>query len=163
MSSASVARIASPDVRPDVEALAALRFRWRHDESGEAGDLASFTPAFATWWHDHTASHVGLLALEDDVAVGMAWLAIMDRVPGPERFRRASGMVQSVYVVPEARGRGVAAALVELLVATARERGLDYLGVHPSERSYTVYERAGFHLSGGVLELGLTRSRRPAP
>lgn len=163
MSGELVVRLASPDVAGDVEALAALRFRWRHDEGGEQGDLDTFAPAFATWWRAHDASHVALLALEDGAAVGMAWLAIMERVPGPERFRRTSGMVQSVYVVPEARGRGVAAGLMTALVTTARERGLDYLGVHPSERSYAVYERAGFHRTSGVLELGLTRPRRPAP
>ena len=92
----------------------------------------------------------------------MAWLGILVRIPGPERFDREPGMIQSVYVRPDARGQGIGAALVEAAIATARERGLDYLGVHPSERSYPVYERAGFARTSSVLELGLTAPRRPA-
>jgi GNAT superfamily N-acetyltransferase len=92
----------------------------------------------------------------------MAWLGILVRVPGPERFLRQAGMIQSVYVRPNHRGRRIGAALVETVIATARERGLDYLGVHPSERSYPVYERAGFAMTRSVLELGLSAPRRPA-
>jgi len=155
-------RLASPDSPADVTALATLRFRWRHDEGGESGDLATFAPAFGAWWQAHAFSHLALLAEAEGEPVGMAWLGVLERVPGPERFRRTAGMIQSVYVHPGSRGRGIGAALVEGAIATARERGLDYLGVHPSERSYPVYERAGFGRTSSVLELGLTAPRRPA-
>lgn len=155
-------RLASADSDADAAALAGLRFRWRQDEGGESGDLASFVPAFGFWWREHATSHVGLLAEVDGAPVGMAWLGILVRIPGPQRFLRQAGMIQSVYVRPDARGRGIGAALVEAAIATARERGLDYLGVHPSERSYPVYERAGFARTSSVLELGLTGPRLPA-
>jgi len=158
----AVVRQASSESDAEVSALAGLRFRWRHDEGGEAGDLQTFAPAFRAWWRDHAATHLGFLAEVDGEAAGMAWLGVLVRIPGPDRFERTSGMIQSVYVSPDARGRGIGTSLVELAIATARERGLDYLGVHPSERSYPVYERAGFARTSSVLELGLTGPRRPA-
>jgi len=158
---ATVVRRASVGSDADVRALADLRFTWRHNESGERGDLDTFGPAFAEWWAAHAETHVAFVGENGGHAVGMAWLGIITRVPGPERFRRRSGVVQSVYVRPEARGLGLGAALVDAVVAHARDLGLDYLAVHPSELSYPVYERAGFALTRSVLELGLTASRQP--
>jgi len=155
-------RLASPASTADVAALAGLRFRWRHNEGGERGELATFEPAFAAWCAEHAGTHVAFLGEVDGGAVGMAWLGILTRVPGPERFRRRSGVVQSVYVRREARGHGLGAALVDAVVAHARDLGLGYLVVHPSEQSYPVYERAGFAPTRSVLELGLTEPRRPA-
>ena len=155
-------RLASTDADADLTALAGLRFRWRQEEGGESGDLGTFAPAFAAWLRDHADSHIGFLAEVDGEPVGMAWLGILVRIPGPERFQRYAGMIQSVYVRPDARGRGIGAALVDAAIANARERGLDYLGVHPSERSYPLYERAGFARTASVLELGLTAPRQPA-
>jgi len=157
----AVVRRASVGSGADVRALADLRFTWRHDESGERGDLDTFGPVFAEWWAAHAETHVAFVGEVGGHAVGMAWLGIITRVPGPERFRRLSGIVQSVYVRPEARGHGLGGALVDAVVAYARQRGLDYLAVHPSELSYPVYERAGFALTRSVLELGLTASRQP--
>lgn len=154
--------LASPGSPADVDALVALRFTWCHDEGGESGDLESFRPAFAQWWAGHAETHAAFLGDVDGRAAGMAWLGILTRIPGPERFRRLSGVVQSVYVRPEARGHGLGSALVQAVVGHARELGLDYLAVHPSERSYPVYERAGFGMTRSVLELGLTGPRLPA-
>jgi GNAT superfamily N-acetyltransferase len=146
----------------DVSALGVLRFGWRAGEGGESGDEDTFRTAFADWCVEHVDSHRAWLATDVDRGlVGMAWLAIVVRVPGPERFRRLSGYIQSVYVVPAARDNGVGAALVAAAVSYARDRGLDYLAVHPSERSYPLYRRAGFDDTSGVLELGLTRPRLP--
>lgn len=49
----------------------------------------------------------------------MAWLMFTERVPGPAQQRRRFGDVQSVYVVPEVRGRGIGAALVQALLIEA--------------------------------------------
>lgn len=87
--------------------------------------------------------------------VGMAWLAIVERVPGPARWRRLSGYVQSTYVSPRHRGRGLGSALIDAVIDEAVRRELDYLAVHPSERSFPLYRRLGFSGAGDVLELDL--------
>lgn len=156
------ARQATPDAPADVAALAMLRYTWRVDERGETGEPAAFATAFDAWWQEHQRSHLAWLADRDGAPVGMAWLAVVRRVPGPEHFQRIAGIVQSVYVVPGERNAGVGGLLVEAVVTYARELELDYLTVHPSERSYALYRRAGFADTGRALELGLTEPRLPS-
>lgn len=102
---------------------------------------------------EHRMSHLVWLAEADQIPVGMAWLAVVHRVPGPERWMRLSGTLQSVYVVPERRGSGNGELLVHAVVDRAHLLGLDYISVHPSERSFSLYRRLGFEESSGILEL----------
>ncbi|MGA2433236.1 MAG: GNAT family N-acetyltransferase [Acidimicrobiales bacterium] len=138
----------------DVSQLALLRFQWRSIERGEHGmDEEAFQESLEHWMREHETSHVAFLGLDDERPVGMAWLAIVDRVPGPEFFVRRSGYVQSVYVVATERSKGVGTALMAHVVDFARESGLDYLAVHPSEESFDFYLRLGFAHTTRVLEL----------
>jgi len=139
----------------DVSPLAALRYEWRVNERGERGlDAASFQSALLEWMHSHH-THLPFLALRAGVPIGMAWLAVVDRVPGPEYFIRRSAYIQSVYVVGHERDAGVGTKLMELVVSHARSEGLDYLAVHPSQRAFSLYRRLGFEETGRVLELRL--------
>jgi GNAT superfamily N-acetyltransferase len=140
----------------DVEHLAQLRYQWRAGERGEIGlDERSFERSLRSWMEDHSASHVPFLALRNRGAIGMAWLALVDRVPGPEHFTRRSAYVQSVFVISPERSNGVGTLLMGLVLAHARELSLDYVAVHPSERSFPLYRRLGFTDTDGVLELRL--------
>ncbi|HQU25715.1 MAG TPA: GNAT family N-acetyltransferase [Acidimicrobiales bacterium] len=148
--------VARADVA-DAAALAALRFRWRTEEAGDSGPSAeAYAAALAEWIEAHRTSHVAYLAKEGGVAIGEAWRATVDRVPGVARPRRFSAFVQAVYVVPEHRGRGVGTDLVGRLVDEARDEGLDYLVVHPSPRSVSFYRRLGFADADRALELRFT-------
>src|ERR1700722_17931766 len=87
--------------------LIALRYRWRVEEGGESGrSLEDFEEAFVTWFGQHRSSHVGYIVARDNEVIGCAWLFVIDRVPGPGKFIRRAGMLQSVYVVPEHRDAG---------------------------------------------------------
>ena len=134
--------------------LAALRFQWRTEELGERGlSLEVFDARFREWCAAHRESHMGFLATIGEVGVGCAWLVIGDRVPGPAKFVRRGGMIQSVYVSPAHRNRRVGSDLVGVLTGEARATGLDYLMVHPSERSFPFYRRLGFEAAEKALEL----------
>ena len=145
-------RKATAGDRPD---LARLRWRWRTEEADErpAVTFDEFAASFDRWLAEREASHVGVVADVDGMAVGMGWLAIVERVPGPESWRRLSGFVQALYVEPEHRGSGLGQVLVDALVAEARSRGLQYVSVHPSARSLPLYRRAGFVDTDRVLQL----------
>jgi GNAT superfamily N-acetyltransferase len=138
----------------DLRSVIALRYQWRVDESGESGrTLEEFDVAFRAWFADHGATHRGYLAVIDDEAVGCAWLFTIDRVPGPGTFVRRAGMLQSVYVRPAFRDAGVGTHLVQFVIDEAKEMSLDYLIVHPSERSFEFYRRLGFGGATKALEL----------
>ncbi len=127
---AAIVRRAGAD---DSAALARLRWLWRTTERGEHGlSEADFDTAFARWWAERRSRHVGFIAERGDDAVGMAWLAVFERVPQPSRLERLAGNMQSVFVLDEFRNHGIGRALVEAVIAEARSRGLGYLIVHPS-------------------------------
>jgi GNAT superfamily N-acetyltransferase len=140
----------------DEPALARLRWVWRVEERDEEGmDWSQFLDALTAWIHDHRESHLAWLAERDGEACGMAWLAVTHRVPGPGTWTRLAGAIQSVYVRPEYRNDGIGAALVQAAIGEAGRLGLDYLEVHPSERSFPLYRRTGFSDTGRVLRLDL--------
>jgi len=140
----------------DAPDLARLRWLWRTTERGEYGiSEPEFETAFADWWSGHQSGHTAFIAERAGHPVGMAWLAIFDRVPQPRRLDRRAGNVQSVFVLEEHRNRGIGAALVEAVIAEAHARGLGYLIVHPSERAYSLYERLGFEETNRILHLDL--------
>ena len=135
--------------------LARLRWLWRAVERDEKGDPDEFRANFLSWVADHRRTHVPFLVEVDGSAVGMAWLVIIERIPGPEKWTRLSGFLQSVYVTPERRNDGLGALLVEALIEGARGEGLEYLSVHPSPRSFPFYRRLGFTGEGSLLFLAL--------
>jgi GNAT superfamily N-acetyltransferase len=129
----------------DAPALARLRWRWRAEERGERGtDEASFLESFAAWVVDHQSTHLPFLVEVDGRACGMAWLMLATRVPHPASAHRRVGDIQSVYVVPELRNTGVGAALIDAVLTEARDRGLQFVTVHSSERAVPFYLRSGF-------------------
>lgn len=139
----------------DADDLVRLRWTWRVIERDESGDPNRFRRDFADWMALHEQTHLPYIVQDGGSVVGMAWLAIISRVPGPQRWTRLSGAVQSVYVMPEHRNRGQGEVLMTDLINGARSRGLDYLSVHPSPRSFTFYRRLGFEGKGRVLFLSL--------
>ncbi len=146
----------------DSDGLASLRWSWRVGERGErAVSQEEFRARFRRWMSEHEHTHQAFVAEFAGSLVGMAWLAVITRVPGPEIWDRRSGSLQSVYVLPSHRGHGIGGQLVIAAVSAGRELGLDYLAVHPSERSFPLYRRLGFGDAPGVLEMRL-RPRRPA-
>lgn len=129
----------------DATALAGLRWRWPVEERGYAGtDRAAFLELFSSWVVEHLATHIPFLAEVDDQIVGTAWLMLADRVPSPTRRHRRTGDVQSVYVVPELRSRGVGAQLVQAVLAEAHSLHLEHVTVHSSIRAMPLYQRSGF-------------------
>jgi GNAT superfamily N-acetyltransferase len=83
---------------------------------------------------------------------GHVFLHLVERVPAPYEDNTPVGYVTNFYVVPAHRNRGFGAALLAALQRHARSRGVDDLIVWPSERSVSLYRRAGFAPPAELLE-----------
>jgi GNAT superfamily N-acetyltransferase len=137
----------------DAPVLARLRWRWRTEELGEAGlERDDFAEFFAAWVIDHLVSHVPFVVEVDGRLAGMAFLAMTERVPSPSYMDRRTGDVQSVYVVPELRDRGVGACLLEAVFQHAKDRELTFLTVHAAARAVRFYRRWGFESEDRWME-----------
>ena len=145
------------EIRParsgELEAVAALRWRWVAEQYGPPGaHRDEFVSEFAAWMRENAAGHRCLVLVRQDQVIGMGFLAITPRVPTPRSFSRASGDVQSVYVVPEARDGGLGGRLIDAILERARDLGLERVTtVHSSSRAVPVYQRHGFTTSPRLL------------
>lgn len=137
----------------------ALRWTWIVEENGGSSALSrtEFIEQFAEWATAHSSTHQCFLAEVDGSLVGMAWLAVSDRVPSPRAMNRESADLQSVYVLPAFRGRHIGARLIDEVVNAASVRGAERLTVHSSPDAVTAYARAGLE----ATELLRSRTLNP--
>lgn len=143
-------------VAADRAALGELRWRWRVEERCEHGmEHDEFIASFIRWAGDRDTTHLPFIAESAEGVVGMAWLALLDRIPGPQQWERRAGSVMSVYVVPERRNAGIGERLMQALIAEARSRRLEYLAVHIADRAEHFYRRLGFSERDNAVELDL--------
>ncbi|WP_327404123.1 GNAT family N-acetyltransferase [Streptomyces sp. NBC_01288] len=143
----------------ELDAVAGLRWRWIL-ENGEqpVTTREEFVRHFVNWAAEHGSSHRCMVVVRDGVLIGMAWLAVVQRVPSPQALRRASGDLQCVYVVPGERDGGVGGRLVEAVLARAQDLGLERVTVHSSPRAIPAYARRGFASSPRLLHVPVGRT-----
>ncbi|KGJ76451.1 hypothetical protein GY21_09095 [Cryobacterium roopkundense] len=136
----------------EIGAIAGLRWRWIL----EVGPVPTVTrehyiASVESFAVQQTGAHHPFVAVRGDTVVGMAWLAVLPRVPSPQALDRSSGDVQCVYVVPEERDSHVGSQLMDVVLATARRFGLEHVSVHSSTGAIRMYERNGFAASQQLL------------
>jgi GNAT superfamily N-acetyltransferase len=148
-----MAAVAIRPARPEeFPAAAGLRWRWEV-EVGESPAIPyeDFTAGFAEWALRHTDSHRCIVVVRDGAVVGMAWLAVVSRVPSPGSMVRATGDLQSVYLIPEERSGGLGGRLVAAVLEEAAALGLRKVTVQSTTRAIPVYARNGFAAAPEVL------------
>ena len=141
------------------EDLAQLaRLLWLHAAPEEQAkqSMASFAAELGVWWAERDASHLAFIARlsqADASVVGMAWVAVVPRVPRPGDTTRISADIQSVFVLPEQRGSGIGSALVRAASEDALGRGAGRVTVQSGRKAVPLYERLGFASSRQLLQL----------
>jgi predicted GNAT family N-acyltransferase len=106
---------------------------------------------------DATAEHV--VAVDGGRVVGTGRL-VDGRIDEDGRLAVGTGgsvgTIGRMAVASEARGAGVGRAILDLLVAQARERGLPAVELHAQLHAQPFYERAGFAPCGAIyFEAGI--------
>ena len=124
-------------------------------EAGIAAGDATFettAPDWPAWDAAHLADH-RLVARDDDGRV-VAWAAL---APVSDRCAYAGVAENSIYVDPEAQGRGVGRALLTALVTSAEQGGIWTVqtGIFPENQpSVRLHEACGFRVVGVRERLG---------
>ena len=121
-------------------------------EAGIRGGDATFETEVPSWEAWDAAHTLRLVAEADGRVAGWAALS-----PVSERCCYAGVAEVSVYVAPEAQGRGVGRALLARLVDESEREGIWTLqaGIFPeNEPSVALHERCGFRVVGTRERLG---------
>ena len=117
--------------------------KWEHEkERAEEG------------WRNAVVSRTRFVAEADGDAIGMAAI-------GPSTYTGAAA-ITSVWVSPEARGKGVGDSLVRALFAWARERGYTQLLLWVADgntHAEALYKRHGFRRTGDVQQVRADEDR----
>ena len=128
-------------------------------EAGIATGDATFETAAPTWAAGDAAHLPGhrLLARDGDRVLGWAALA-----PVSDRCAYAGVAEDSIYVAPQAQGRGVGRALLGALVASAERAGIWTVqtGIFPENRaSVRLHQACGFRVVGVRERIGRLHGR----
>ena len=133
----------------DGPALAKLR--WDFSDQDEA--FEAFAERFALCWADAVTSWTVWVAERERGIVSNMWLFPVPKVPRPGQRAKAYGYLTNVYTHPDERNSGIGAAMLERIVAWARDREFEAIYVSPSEESVSFYERCGFAWSKDWMEI----------
>ncbi len=142
----------------DAQVLAEHRAAvWAEVGDWSAEAMAAQTPVWADFARRTVAdgTYVAWIAEERGEPIASGAILVHLAIPRPGSASERAGRVQSVYVVPAARRRGVARAVMEALLADARALQLIFLTLHPSEEARGLYTSMGFTPAD---ELGLRLS-----
>ena len=128
---------------PDLAAVIQLRREWAQEEDGDIAD-PDFEENLAGWFAREGSRRIMWLAEDGGRAVGMANLAIYERMSRPGRALSRWGYLGNVFVRAADRNRGIGSQLVSAALSYADESGFARVVLSPTERSIPLYERAGF-------------------
>ncbi len=141
----------------DVDALAALRRAWVEEQADGAVDDPGFETEFGRWFDREWDQRVTWLAVAGDRAVGMLNLLVFTRMPRPGRPVSRWGYLANFFVLAAHRGTGLGARLLSTCVEHADAHDFVRIVLSPSERSRTLYLRAGFGAADSLLVRDLPR------
>ena len=149
-----------PATTGDASALAADRVAMFGDAgpsiSTEQAEILLTETALAVSLGIEAATALAWIAeSEDGARLGSTVTCLVQRLPTPDNRTGRESFVAQMYVVPDARGRGVGRRLLEATVAESRRIGLAVIRLRSSEAGRPLYLRAGFRALPDFMQLPL--------
>lgn len=135
----------------DVEKLAGLRYNMQLDMGHDPALMPrdTYMAAYAAQMRDEFARGRALAWLAEDAGQVVAAVTLLCWVvpPSVEWPVRKRGQVSNVYTCPAYRRQGISRRLMELLLAAAREKGIQRLVLWASPMGHPLYAGLGFGAS----------------
>lgn len=149
----------------DAPELAKLRFDFRSNMGPVSEPERPFLDRCAVWMRERLAPGGcwrAWVAVGGGRIAGQVWLQLVEKMPNPAVEREFHGYVTNLYVAPEARGAALGSDLLDAALDYCRNAGVDSVILWPTEKSRTLYERAGFAVRDDVMEAVLDDGRAVA-
>ena len=120
-----------------------LRAANRLDDSADLSEVAAQSrDYYLRALRDGT--HTGLLAFDGEDFVGAGGVSYFRVMPTCHNVTGWKAYIMNMYVRPEYRRRGIAARMLDLLVADARGRGIGLISLEATDAGRPLYEKYGF-------------------
>lgn len=139
---------------PDLPYVAAI---YTHESLHAYSTFETEQRPLSDWEHKLTTGDPFLVAVDGDQVLGFAYASPFRDRPAYRRTRETS-----VYLHRDARGQGLGTLLYDALVARLRTAGFHTalaLIALPNDASVRLHERAGFGLTGTMVEVGDKQDR----
>lgn len=91
-----------------------------------------------------SGTHVACFAELDGNPVACGSFCLQEELPSPDNLSGKCAYVMNMYTRPEARGKGIATAVLNWVVDQAKARGAGKIYLETTLAGRAVYERAGF-------------------
>ena len=140
----------------DVEILVERRMAMRaeREESGCPVSIEEFRAITRQYFLSHIPDEtfIAWLAVEDGDVIATGGMCVYDVPPTYGNPLGKVAYLVNMYTVPECRGQGIAAKLLELLVDDAKNMGCGRVTLNTSKAGRSIYEKYGFTDVPGEME-----------
>lgn len=102
-----------------------------------------------------TGEFVSFVAVAEGKIVATSGMVVYEAPPNPGNPTGVQGYVLNMYTVPEHRGRGLARALLDELIAHAKSLGARRVWLRTSEMGRSVYRAVGFSEDEDYMRLSI--------
>ncbi len=140
----------------DLADLARMRTAWTAEQRLDAAEDVGFTQRLSEWWDRQGGQRRAWVARGGSgVAVGMANVQVVDRMPRPGQPDSRWAYLANVWVDPGHRGSGVGGSLMAATLDWCRTEGMVRVVLNPSAVSLPLYRRFGFRPANDLMRLDL--------
>lgn len=135
-----------PATYADAETIQAQCEAMFLDMGTEPGKVQAIAVSSLAWLRRTLASgaYFCLLLEYGGQAVAGAGVQWQDFQSSPKSPSSVRAYLDNVYVIPEQRGQGLAARLIQALLAECQARGVELVSLHASDAGRATYTKLGF-------------------
>ena len=98
-------------------------------------------------------SHVAYLVFDDNEFVGAGGISFFHVMPTFHNPTGKKAYIMNMYTKPEYRRKGIAYKTLDLLVAEAKQRGIDAVSLEATDMGKPLYKKYGFVKMNDEMEL----------
>ncbi len=98
-------------------------------------------------------SHVAYLVFDGNEFVGAGGISFFQVIPTFHNPTGKKAYIMNMYTKPEYRRKGIAYITLDLLVAEAKQRGIDAVSLEATDMGKPLYEKYGFVKMKDEMEL----------
>jgi GNAT superfamily N-acetyltransferase len=144
----------------DVDALVTLRFRLLQEAHfvPDGTNRIGMEDAFRAYFRTYIPSgdFTGWVAEVDGEVVATGGMVLWHKPPLDDDPSGREAYIMNMYTIPDLRGNGIAAKIVDKLIEDARIAGIKRIRLHASESGAKIYKAKGFVFNPSDMILDLT-------